>query len=256
MSHRPVLYLLPGLLCDGYVWAFQRQALEDRYQVVIPDFLGMDCIKDMAASVLETAPERFCVAGHSMGARVALEMARMAGDRLDGLALFNTGTHTRRPGESAERRSLVELAYQSGMSALAARWLPPMVAPHRVDDAALMTPLQAMVERTRPEVFELQVQALLNRPDPTDILAKIDCHTSVAVGRLDRWSPVSQHESIVALMPDAELEIIEDSGHMSPVEQPEAVLEVLERWLERSEARRAAAHAWPTHARRYAGRDH
>lgn len=235
MPDRPVLYLLPGLLCDATVWARQSRALASMYEVVVPSFRGLDSIAAMARSVLRKAPSRFSLAGHSMGARVALEISRTAGHRLDRLALFNTGLHPARPGESAARQALVDLAHTSGMRALAACWLPPMVAPNRATDRALMAPLEAMVERHTPADFERQVRALLHRPDARESLSLINCPTTVAVGRLDGWSPIPQHEAIVAQIADAELEIIEDSGHMSPVEQPQAVLDVLERWLERPE---------------------
>jgi pimeloyl-ACP methyl ester carboxylesterase len=53
----------------------------------------------------------------------------------------------------------------------------------------------------------------------------------VMVGRQDRWSPLAQHEEIAALIPHAELSVVEESGHMSPVEQPEQVSNALLRWL-------------------------
>ena len=51
------------------------------------------------------------------------------------------------------------------------------------------------------------------------------------VGRQDRSSPLAQHQEIAALIPNAELVVIEDSGHMSPVEQPDQVSRALLRWL-------------------------
>jgi pimeloyl-ACP methyl ester carboxylesterase len=185
----------------------------------------------MARSVLETAPARFALAGHSMGARVALEVVRMAPGRVERLALLDTGMHPPREGEAASRGALVELAYTDGMAAMAARWLPPMVAPRRKADEALLGPLTEMVSRATPQIFEGQQRALLNRPDTAPALAAVACPTTVIVGRQDVWSPVAQHEDIVAAIPGARLVVIEDSGHMSPVEQPQAVAAALQAWL-------------------------
>jgi pimeloyl-ACP methyl ester carboxylesterase len=101
----------------------------------------------------------------------------------------------------------------------------------RATDDALMARLKAMVMRYTPEQHRGQIRALLDRPDPRPLLSTISCPTLVMVGRQDRWSPPAQHEEIAAAIPNAELVVIEDSGHMTPVEQPERVSLELLRWL-------------------------
>lgn len=231
MSGRPVVALLPGLLCDASVWAHQAAALGRDADVVVPDFHGVDSIAAMARAVLDAVPGRFALAGHSMGGRVALEVVRQAPERVERLALLDTGVHPRKPGEEAGRQALVDLARAEGMAALAARWLPPMVHPDRTADPSLMEPLTAMVCRATPALFEGQVRALLGRPDASGQLAAIACPTAVIVGRQDGWSPPAQHEAIAAAVAGATLTVIEDCGHMATVERPQAVTAALEAWL-------------------------
>ena len=76
-----------------------------------------------------------------------------------------------------------------------------------------------------------QQRALLDRPEARAVLPLIKCPALVLCGRQDVWSPVSQHEEIAAAIPHSKLVIVEDSGHMSPVEQPEAVTDALLAWL-------------------------
>ena len=139
------VFLLPGLLCDETIWADQRAALGN---IIIPNFRHVNSIEAMAKLVLDQAPERFSVAGHSMGGRVALEVYRMAPDRVQRLALLDTGIHPRGATEEAKRGELVELARSQGMAAMAARWLPPMLHP---DHSALLGPLTEMVLCSTPE---------------------------------------------------------------------------------------------------------
>src|SRR4051794_6153228 len=142
MAERPVLYLLPGLLCDRVTWARQLEGLAELAEVRVPSFYGCDSIPTMAQSVLRDAPSRFSVAGHSMGARVALEIVRAAPGRVERLALLDTGTHPVGAGEAEKRQALVDLARRDGMAALAAAWLPPMVHPDAPSrDPALMREL-------------------------------------------------------------------------------------------------------------------
>lgn len=145
--------------------------------------------------------------------------------------MIDTGIHSRRDGEESKRASLVKLGYDEGMAALADVWLPPMVDPRRKGDAALLVPMKEMVLRATPEQHERQIKALLNRPDARNVLPGINCPTLVMVGRQDQWSPLSQHEEIAALVPGAKLVVIEDSGHMLPMEQPEQAAIAITGWV-------------------------
>ncbi|MFK4872390.1 alpha/beta fold hydrolase [Novosphingobium sp. ZW T3_23] len=229
---RETIILLPGLLCDASVWEHQVRHLGREYDVHVPDLRHFDTIAAMARHVLEEAPERFSLAGHSMGARVALEMVRMAADRIDRLALLDTGIHPVRDGEADRRQALIELGEREGMEALARVWLPPMVSKGRLDiDAALRERLHAMVQRMDARVHRNHINALLGRPDANAALAAVRCPVLVGVGSEDAWSPPAQHEEIVAALPGAVYQVFEGSGHMAPMESPEAVTEALKQWM-------------------------
>jgi pimeloyl-ACP methyl ester carboxylesterase len=187
----------------------------------------------MAVQVLKSAPERISLAGHSMGARVALEMYRLAPERIERLALLDTGVHPLAPGETEKRMALFKLGQREGMEALVDAWLPPMVHPNRRDDRAFMQPLRRMCLRAGLEQFESQMIALLERPDVRSLLAGISCPTLVGVGSDDAWAPVDQHREIADAIPGATLVIFDHAGHMSPAETPEQVSEALRQWLGR-----------------------
>lgn len=226
------LILLPGLLCDATIWRAQAEALGGVFDVRAQGFLDHDSLEAMARAVLAEAPERFALAGHSMGGRVALEILTLAPERVEQVALLDTGAHPPRPTETASRGLLVDLAFAEGMEAVARTWLPPMLHPARTTDTALMETLSAMVRRATPELFRKQQNALLNRPDGFPRLRSIRVPCALIVGREDSWSPPAQHEDMQAALPHATLTVIEDCGHMSPVEQPEAVTRALKTWME------------------------
>jgi len=229
---KKVVFLLPGLLCDAAVWRQQVRLLSPLYDVRVPHFFGYDSIPAMARGVLDSAPERFAVAGHSMGARVVIELFNQAPERVERLAILDTGTHPVREGEREARQVLVDIANRDGMEALAARWIPPMLAPAHADDPVLLDEITAMVCRATPLIFARQIRALLNRPDAEAVLPRIRCPLDVIVGREDGWSPIAQHEDIIARAGHGRLTVIEDCGHMAPQEQPDAVSDALLRWLE------------------------
>lgn len=242
MPPRTPLLLLSGLLCDDTVWASQRQDLSDIADIRALDFRGYDRIETMAAAVLREAPARFALAGHSMGARVALDVVRQAPHRVARLALLDTGIHTVRAGERAQRMQLLALARRDGMQALAAQWLPPMLHPAHAQDGPILSVLTAMVMRMDTDIFAGQIEALLHRPDPQAVLAALDVPVLVGVGSDDRWSPPAQHRQIVDQLGAAHrarLEIFAGAGHMAPCEAPDAVNRALRDWLQTPEARDA-----------------
>lgn len=233
MTEIPTLYLLPGLLCDETVWRHQMEHLAGIAEVRVPDYRDCDSLVAMADRVLDDAPQRFAVAGHSMGGRVALELMRKAAGRVSHLALLDTATGPTQDSEYPKRLGWVDLARTRGMPALTDAWLPPMVHPDRLGDAALMQSLRDMVEAYTPEQFAGEIQALLERPDATPVLASVTCPTLVLCGRQDAWSTLAIHEKIMAGLVNAKvrLEVIEDCGHFAPVERPQAVTAALRRWL-------------------------
>ena len=158
------LLLLPGLMCDARIWSAQVRAWGDGVAVAVDGYDMADTLDAMAVHALALAPPRFVAVGHSMGARVALEIMRRAPERVSALALLDTGIHSPRPGEAASRHALLALGRDQGIDALLDRWLPPMVWESRRDDPALMEPLRAMCRRGGVERFAAQIHALLARP--------------------------------------------------------------------------------------------
>ncbi|HEY0802239.1 MAG TPA: alpha/beta hydrolase, partial [Steroidobacteraceae bacterium] len=157
--------LLCGVLCDEAFWTDIPQRLSSVADVSVVSFRGFCSIRAMAEHVLEVAPERFAVAGHSMGGRVALEVIRTASRRITGLALLNTSVQGVRDGEPQSRDHLLRVAYERGMPALAAEWLPPMMGSDSARSAQLMPRLTAMIERWTADAYADQVRAMLHRPE-------------------------------------------------------------------------------------------
>jgi pimeloyl-ACP methyl ester carboxylesterase len=227
------LVLLSGLLCDDTPWTDVSARLARHCSVRIMSFANCNSITQMAKRVLGQAPQRFALAGHSMGGRVALEAWRLAPARITALGLLNTGVGPRRLDEAAGRARLVKIAQQEGMSALAAAWLPPMMAGHAVsaEQRAILQRLVRMVESQTAASFAAQIQALLNRPDAEPLLPQIAVPTLLLSGRQDTWSPVSQHERMRAKIPRSILVEVANAGHMAPIEQSQAVANALREHL-------------------------
>lgn len=229
------MMLLPGLMCDEAVWRDQEEALAP-INCRIPDYGSADSLAAMADIVLADSPARFVLAGHSMGGRVALEVCRKAPERVSHLILLDTGFRAKAEGEAgakeeAGRFALLEKARKDGMRAMGLQWVQGMVHPDRLADATLIEAILAMIERKTPDIFAAQINALLNRPDATPVMQALACPTLLICGREDSWSPLTRHEEMAEIIPGASLRVIEQAGHMSTMERPEAVSAAIKQWL-------------------------
>ena len=72
---------------------------------------------------------------------------------------------------------------------------------------------------------------MLARPDSHDDLARVSVPTLMVCGRQDPVTPVADHEAMTARVAGSQLRVIEDCGHLSTIEQPQAVNQVLAEWL-------------------------
>lgn len=227
----PHLVLLPGLLNDSRVWQHQASGLTDHAHVYIGDLTKANSIEAMAASVLSNAPvERFALAGLSMGGYVALEIMRQAPERILALALLDTSARPDTPTSIDNRRAAIELAEMDFHSVIN-DLMPKQLHPAHLKDEVIVTVIEDMAIGLGKDVFIRQQKAIANRIDSLPFLHQINCPTLVLCGRDDAITPIGLHQEMVTKINEAGLIIVDDCGHLSPIEQPTRVNEALAQWL-------------------------
>ena len=223
--------LLPGMMCDERLWRHQVAALSQT--VSHADTSQADNMHDMAAQVLAGAPDRFAIAGLSMGGILAFEIWRQAPERVTHMALLDTNPHAEVPERKALRPQQIETALAGGLRELAIESLKPLylAEAHRNDEQLLAVILDMALD-LGPEVFRQQSLALRDRPDSVPTLATIDCPTLVMCGDEDSLCPPGYHELMASEIPNAHLVVIENCGHLSSLEQPDVVTGELQKLLQ------------------------
>ena len=226
------LALLPGLLNDASLWRHQVAALEGRAACFVPDFTTQESVGAMAETALSAMPPRFALAGLSMGGYVAFEILRRAPERIVRLALLDTRAGPDSAEQTARRRGLIQLARKGRFQGVTRQLLPMLVAEAHLANGALIEEVMAMAGRVGRDAFVRQQTAIMGRPDSRPALARVTCPTLVLCGRQDQITPPDAHMEMAAGIRDARLIVVEDCGHLSPLEQPEAVTAALTEWLE------------------------
>lgn len=225
------LILIPGLISDKIVWQHLANAMSDEMHIYNADLTQSESIPTMAQSILDNVQGQLIVVGHSLGGRVAMEMARIAPKRVDGLILANTGHNAKKHGEEIKRQQMINLGHES-MQKLADLWIPPMLNPDVTPNPELYANLNAMVLRANADIHERQIRALIARPDASQYFDQIKCPTLLIVGRQDMWSPIAQHQEIADGIENSKLVVINNAGHFAPVEQVEAFIKAITSWMQ------------------------
>ena len=228
---RTPLLLLPGLLLDRRLFRAQIEDLGELAAIAVGDLGRGRSVAEVGRSVLDQAPERFALAGLSMGGYVALEIMRQAPGRVLRLALLDTQARADGAEATARREAQIAAARQGGFDAVLDQLHPQWLHPDRRGDAELRALLRAMADEFGPDGFEREMRTIMSRPDSRPSLAAIRCPTLVLCGRQDPLTTVEMHEEMAAAIPDATLVVLPRCAHLSPLERPADVTAQLRGWL-------------------------
>ncbi|KND19050.1 hypothetical protein ADZ37_11925 [Pannonibacter phragmitetus] len=227
------LVTIPGIMSDDRTWAPIAKAVSHRFNAVhVADTTQDNMLTGMASRALEATTGGLVIFAHSMGGRVAMEMGRLAPERIIAMVLSSTGHDG--PSEDEEPKRLARIAEgNAGMGAYARNWAPKVLSSGNAQNPALLQQIVQMVEECPAEVHERQNRALLARPDASLYLADFDFPVLLMTGSEDHLSTEETHGQIAALLQDAESIVIEGAGHLLPFEQPQKVTDAISGWLDR-----------------------
>jgi 3-oxoadipate enol-lactonase len=243
-SGTPVV-LLHGYPFNRTMWSEQIEALTPRHRVIAPDLRGHgettatagpatmeEMARDVAALMEKLNISRAAVCGLSMGGYVALALYRMFPLRARALVLADTrsGADTEEGRENRETQA--QKALQEGMAGIADAMLPKLLSPKTVArNPAVVARVREMIIKTNPEGAAAALRGMAERRDQTSFLSRIISPGLIIVGREDQITPLADAELMKKEIGGSRLEIIEDAGHVSNIEQPEAFNRALTRFL-------------------------
>jgi pimeloyl-ACP methyl ester carboxylesterase len=230
--------LLHGLGSSTLDWESQIARLSTQYRVVSIDLRGhgrssrppgpyrmADFAADIAAILAHLGVDSAHICGISLGGMVAFQLAADSPERVRTLAIINSGPAF--PGRTLKGRltllSRFAVIRMKGLPALApiiaGRLFPkPEQEPHR------RTFIQRFAGNDR-NAYEHTMRAI-GKFDVSDRLDRIRCPVLVLASDRD-YTPVAAKEAYVSRLANARLVVIRDSGHASPIDQPEQVNDAL-----------------------------
>ncbi|WP_417695362.1 alpha/beta fold hydrolase [Roseibium sp.] len=224
------IVLIPGLLCTETLYAPQISAFSDR-PILVADHRQHNSIEAIARSVLDKAPDAFALAGLSMGGYVAMEIMRIAPQRVTRLALMDTNARADTQEQTDRRQVLIRMTRERGFDKVPHLLYPGFVHANRAADENLKSVVLEMAEETGPDAFIRQTEAIIGRLDSRPSLGDITCPTLVLVGDGDTLTPPDLAREMHEHISGSELMVVPDCGHLSTLEAPNAVTDALKAWI-------------------------
>jgi pimeloyl-ACP methyl ester carboxylesterase len=220
------LVLLPGFMCDTDLWADMASDLAKLGSLHYGNVYQDDTLDGMARRVLAESPDKFVLVGFSMGGFVARVLTLMAPERVTGVAFVASSAREYSDAERQRRR-------QGAMPGDKPKRANPGVAlglhPDRERDPVLLDRLRSMQRRLGPEVRARQA-ALVRRDGYAD-LERITCPSLVVAARQDRLRSFDETERMAKHLPHSRFNIIEECGHMAPLERPRELAGLIADWI-------------------------
>ncbi len=153
--------------------------------------------------------------------------------RLAGIALLNTQHRADPPERRRQREATIEMAQSDRFRGVTRHLMKSFLSPAALADETLVARVIAMAEEVGRENFVLQQRAILGRRDQSDTLGALAVPALVLGGGLDTLTPPQASRDMAELIPDAELVIMEEIGHLSTIEAPDKVTDILNAYLAR-----------------------
>ena len=191
-----------------------------------PDQPSLDLLADDLALLLDQAGlERAVVGGLSLGGYTALAFARRHPRRLAGLLLADTKATADTEQQRANRERIAQAVLaRDSVRLLVDEQLPsPLLgASSAARDPRLVERVRELMEQAAPQSVAWMQRAMAARGDSLELLAGLDVPALVLVGAEDLITPVADAEAMAAALPDAELAVLPETGHLSAMEAPDA----------------------------------
>ena len=219
------LVLIPGYMLDDALWDGMLPFLPPELPLHFASLAEGDSIAAMAQAILSRCPPQFSLLGFSMGGYVAREIVRIAPDRVQSLALVATSSRADLPQQVEQRSKAARATPLGAFRGLGRAAIAQSLHPENAANETLVAQVRAMGERLGREVFVRQ--SLIVRDADTSRLSGIGCPTLVVAAAEDQLRTPQEARELADGIPGARLATVPNSGHLIPLEQPQALANAL-----------------------------
>jgi len=225
------IVMIPGMMCDERIFSPQIEALSNDAEVHVADISTYSSIEELATSVLDNSPPKFCLMGHSMGGIVAMEICAQEPERVEKLIIIDSNAKSELEEVKLKREPQIRAVASGKLAQVMKEEMKPNYLADSKNQESVLSTCMEMALSLGPEVFIRQSKALRDRKDQQDSLKALDIPVLIICGSEDILCPLERHELMHNIIKESTLEVVPNAGHMPTLEQPIKTTEVIKSWL-------------------------
>lgn len=231
MNSKTTVVFLPGKLCDQRLWQNTMNALSDIINPIFVDLRSQQSLEEMLKTVYDCCEGKFVLIGFSMGGYVAQEFVLKYPERIIGAGFLAISGSSYSPEEKEYQARIINNIKQTGFKSLSNLAIQKFIHPSRYHDMELIELIKDMSRESGDKTLISQYKATINRLSRIEDLSKVTCHIMIIASPNDQEVSLKSIKEMANDIPGSKLHIIENCGHMIPLEQPEELNEILKEWL-------------------------
>lgn len=231
-SQKQKLLLIPGVLCNHELWQDLPGQLSAHFTVHYVDILQGENLHQMTAQVVNVLTEPQWLIGFSLGGWVAMEVAHLKPQMVQGLILISTSGGEITPKTREAMQQAITWLQQSDMKEFIQKSLPMYLSPENNKNPLITSKINHMMTTVGAKHVQQQYQAMLNLKQSFNYLPSLHCPTLIIRGQHEQRNPLEVHESLRNQIPNAQLKIIPNTAHFVPLEQPHALAKTIRLFVE------------------------
>jgi pimeloyl-ACP methyl ester carboxylesterase len=213
-------------MLDETLWDEVVDALPTERPVVRVSLQGPVTMADLVKRVGQAAPPPFIIAGFSLGGYIARAVAQRFPERVAGLILIATSLRPDTPAQQASKQHALSALAEGAAHGVSRNAIKRTLHHSRASDVTLIKRIHAMSVGLGRETFAAQLA--LVRSETNMVLT---CPTLMIAGRDDPLRSLEEAREMQLSITGSQLKIIEETGHMIPLEQPKVLSRVMTAWL-------------------------
>jgi len=232
----PIVFI-HGFPLSGKIWDFQTPVIESNARVIVPDLRGfgqseftdteysMELFASDIKALLDTMNiKQVVIAGISMGGYIAFAFYRLFPASVKAMILLDTRAGTDSEEGKKSRIDLARRAHNGEIEQIAEEWITKLLAPATIKSKSyVVNKLRNIITSTNPEIIARASLAMMKRQDSTTLLKDISCPVLIITGEHDRLTPIEEARAMAVSIKGARIEVIKDAGHLTCLEAPEQV---------------------------------
>ncbi|MFH1195277.1 MAG: alpha/beta hydrolase [bacterium] len=245
-ENTPIIFV-HGFPYDHTMWLNQINEFSEEYRCIAYDIRGLGdsyvgdgqytmeaFVYDLYSIIYQMRLNKPILCGLSMGGYIALRAVEKEPGLFRGLILCDTKADADDDAGKLKRAAAIDKINVEGLGAFIDEFVPNCFSDISIDE---MPELYASVleksKRHNPTGVKGALFAMLSRTDTNSSLSKIDIPTLVLAGSLDKLTPPAKMKEMADQIKDSEFGIAPRAGHMSPLENPDFVNDMIKGFLKR-----------------------